>query len=260
MFSAFIEYLIHLLNKIINFVVNTIGQVLFSLIHVIREFLEFLRGSKHKWAIPHCTPSYIFIRETERVDPDSEDGDLASEAEHLAKRNDPEANARAEAHAGVKRKLGIDPADSSKEEILKELQTGADNEFKIRKADRDERNDMVDIAGRRAGDGGPSPSVSPIRESSDHLNSEKEKKEFLDDAAANYLSKNPNSTSEDAEVHARKRYQTEVEDKIYETNSPSDSGNLASTESSPRAPKRFKQDSSDITNDTEPYDWGSEES
>jgi len=88
---------------------------------------------------------------------------LASDASALENRHIEDEELRQEYRERLKRNYGLDPDNSEDEKKCVAIEKSVVKEFKKRKLDRDEYNEMVGVQ-----DHGASSSVSPMSEDSDH--------------------------------------------------------------------------------------------
>lgn len=146
--------------------------------------------------LPLYNNNVVYIR---RRDP--EDEDLGSDAEDLDGRRLPDGESRREANEYIKRKFGIDPDSPKGEQKCLDLEKVLNREFKKRRLDRDEFNDMpgVENAGR-------SPSSSLMSEDSDHRQLMEDEMDFIKKKTSEYREENSQKTDyteEDAHKYAK---------------------------------------------------------
>lgn len=146
--------------------------------------------------IPLCNIIYY-----DRKTPDSEDEGLASDASALGNRHSNNDELRREARERIKRKFGVDPDNTEEEKMCADAERSIVKQFKKRKLERDEFNDMVGVE-----DAGPSASVSPMTEDSDHKQLMEEELEFIQEKASQYRKENSHKrdySEEDAHKYAK---------------------------------------------------------
>ncbi|KAJ8133619.1 hypothetical protein O1611_g1 [Lasiodiplodia mahajangana] len=137
----------------------------------------------------------------DRKTPDSEDEGLASDASALENRHSNNQELREEARERLKRKYGVNPDNPEEENMCANTERSIVKEFKKRKFDRDEYNDMVGVE-----DAGPSTSVSPMTDDSDHKQLMEDEKEFKKEKESQYRKENSHKSDyseEDAQKYAK---------------------------------------------------------
>jgi len=137
----------------------------------------------------------------ERKVPDSEDEELASDASALENRHTQNADLRREYRERLKRKYNLDPDNSEDEKKLVAIEKSVVKDFKKRKLDRDEYNEMVGVQ-----DHGASSSVSPMSEDSDYKELRQDDLDFIKKKEDEYREENSHKegySEEDANKYAK---------------------------------------------------------
>ena len=126
---------------------------------------------------------------------------MASDASALENRHSHNDELREEARKRIKRKFGVDPDNSEEEKMCADTERLIVKEFKKRKLYRDEYNDMVGVE-----DAGPSSSVNPMTDDSDHKQLMEDDLEFIKKKESEYSKENSHKrdySEEDAHKYAK---------------------------------------------------------
>lgn len=129
-----------------------------------------------------------------------EDEDLESVASDLDGRDAPDEGVRKEAEERIKRKFDVDITTAEGEERCKKIEKSLEEEFKRRKLERHEYNDILGVDNQ-----GYSPTATELSVDSDHKALMEDEKEYIEKKKSEYKEENSdkNYSEEDALKYAQ---------------------------------------------------------